>query len=176
MQSSLRRKPRRQESGQRREAGTELMFLGTWGSLPPWCPPTRDIQDVPLGYLCRGQKLGLELWPTVTSQGHEPPEAVRAGVVGACAGNTPACTGSVYTEAVVSGGWRDEVGDARMSPGLDFPDSSSVALLLPRDTSVHLFPGPLSPAPRKLLTQPAPRGPLTPALPPEALGLSPALH
>lgn len=41
------------------------------------------------------------------------------------------------------------MGDARMSPGLDFPDSSPVVLLLPRDTSLHLFPGPLSPAPRK---------------------------
>lgn len=55
------------------------MFLGTWGLLPPWRPPTRNIQDVPLGYLCRGQKLGLELCPTVTSQGHEPPEAESGG-------------------------------------------------------------------------------------------------
>lgn len=54
-----------------------------------------------------------------------------------------------YAAAMVSIGWRDEVGDARMSPGLDFPDSSPVACLLPQDMSLHLFPGPLSPAPRK---------------------------
>lgn len=132
---------------------------GTWGSLPPW-PPTRNVQDMPEGYLFRGPKLGLELCPTVTSQGHEPPEAVRATVVGAHAGNAPACTGSVFVAAMVSGGWRDEVGDARMSPGLDFPNSSPVARLLPQDTSLHLFPGPLSPAPRK-----APHPPCSPQTP-----------
>lgn len=136
----------------------EHVFSGTWGSTPP-CSPLNNVQHVPWGDRCKGQKLGRELCPHC----HFSRAGGRRAAACACGGNPPACMGSVHAAATVSGGPRDDSGDTRVSPGLGLPDSSPpVALLLPCDTPLHLFPGPLSPAPHRLPDPPC--SPRTPAL------------